>query len=148
MSLGALWNHLKPQTQKHGFKINEFWPNVRPQATKLSQIMFWRGHSSLALEYCWTLRHLDLRLTTLPLVLGLELVQFFLYSVLVTIFGLRSWQGDKFGDVVIFHINWTRCLPSFLFLSFLVTYQFHWPIAEKIETMETPQNRRLYFEVQ
>jgi len=37
--------------------------------------------------------------------------------------------------------------PKFVIFIFLVTCQFDWPIAQKNEIMETPQNRRLYFEV-
>ncbi len=40
-----------------------------------------------------------------------------------------------------------RCLPSLLFLFLLATCQFDWCIATKNETMETSQNKRLYFEV-
>jgi len=40
-----------------------------------------------------------------------------------------------------------RCLPSFLFYFISTTCQFDWPITQKNEAMETPQNKRFYFEV-
>jgi hypothetical protein len=39
-----------------------------------------------------------------------------------------------------------RCLPILLFF-FSTINQFDWPIKQKNETMEAPQDRRFYFEV-